>query len=73
MMKQEHVLPLSLESDDFDKELLNASETLRELVEKYKQRKLNFDRQHETLDKEGDTFIKKLLFLTIWCVRSLYL
>ena len=49
--KQEHVLPISLESDDFDKELLNAPETLRELVEKYKQRKLNFDRQHETLDK----------------------
>ena len=44
--KQEHVLPISLESDDFDKELLTAPETLRELVEKYKERKLDFDRQH---------------------------
>ena len=35
-MTQEHVLPISLESDDFDKELLTAPETLRELVEKYK-------------------------------------
>ena len=26
---QEHILPISLESDDFDKELLAASETLR--------------------------------------------
>ena len=30
---QEHILPISLESDDFDKELLAALETLRELVE----------------------------------------
>ena len=36
IMKQEHILPTSLESDDFDKELLTAPETLRELVEKYK-------------------------------------
>ena len=27
---QEHILPISLESDDFDKELLAAPETLRE-------------------------------------------
>ena len=60
--KQEHVLPISLESDDFDKELLTALETLRELVEKYKERKLNFDRQHETLDKEGDIFIETSIF-----------
>ena len=33
IMTKEHVLPISLESDDFDKELLNAPETLRELVE----------------------------------------
>ena len=26
--------------------------TLRELVDKYKQRKLSFDKQHETLDNE---------------------
>ena len=43
---------------NFDKELLTAPETLRELVEKYKQRKLNFDRQHETLDKEDDIFVE---------------
>ena len=43
--KQGHVLPISLESDDFDKELLTSPETLRELVEKYKQRKLIFNSQ----------------------------
>ena len=47
---QEHILPISLESDDFDKELLAAPETLRELVENYKRKKLNFDKQHEKLD-----------------------
>ena len=60
--KQEHVLPISLESDDFDKELLSAPETLRDLVEKYKQRKLSFNRQHETLDKEDDIFIETSIF-----------
>ena len=55
---EEHILPISLESDDFDKELLAAPETLRELVEKYKKRKLNFDKQHETLDEEDDTVIE---------------
>ena len=43
---------MSLESDNFDGELLSAPKTLRELVEKYKQRKLSFDKQHETLDNE---------------------
>ena len=47
-----------MESDDFDKELLTAPETMRELVERYEQRKLSFDKQHKTLDKEGDIFIK---------------
>ena len=51
---QEHILPICLESDDFDKELLAAPETLRELVKNYKKKKLNFDKQHETLDKEDD-------------------
>ena len=55
-------MPISLELDDFDKELLAASETLRELVEKYKKRKLNFDRQHETLDTEDETVIKNFYF-----------
>ena len=60
--RQEHVLPISLESDDFDKELLSAPETLRELVEKYTQRKLSFNKQHETLDKEDDIFIETSIF-----------
>ena len=70
--RQEHVLPISLETDNFDKELLSAPETLRELVEKYKQRKLSFDKQHETLDKEDDIFIETSI-LTIWHLKSLYL
>ena len=62
--RQEHILPISLESDDFDKELLSVPKTLRELVEKYKQRKLSFDKQHETLDneKEDDNFIGTSIF-----------
>ena len=52
--RQEHVLPISLESDDFDEELLSALKTLRELVEKYKQKKISFDKQHETSDKENE-------------------
>ena len=64
VMRKEHVLPISLESDDFDEELLSAPKTLRELVDKYKQRKLSFDRQHETLDKEieDDNFIGTSIF-----------
>ena len=62
--RQEHILPISLESDDFDKELLSAPETLRELVKKYKQRKLSFNKQHKTLDneKEDDSFIGTSIF-----------
>ena len=43
---------------------MSAPETLRELVEKYKQRKLSFDKQHETLDnkKEGNIFIGTSIF-----------
>ena len=59
---QEHILPISLESDDFDKELFTAPETLRELVEKYKKRKLNFDKQQETLDKEDNIVIETSIF-----------
>ena len=51
---QEHILPISLESDDFDEELLAAPEMLRELVENYKRKKLNFDKQHEKLEPEED-------------------
>ena len=59
---QEHILPISLESDDFDKELLAAPETLRELVENYKKKKLNFDKQNETLDPEDDLVIETSIF-----------
>ena len=40
--RQEHILLISLESDDFDRDLLSVPKTLRELVEKYKQKKLAF-------------------------------
>ena len=62
--RQEHILPISLESNDFEEELLSAPKTLRELVDKYKQRKLSFDKQHETLDneKEEDNFIETSVF-----------
>ena len=64
IMRQEHVLPISLESNDFDEELLSAPKTLRELVERYKQKKISFDKQHETLDneKENDSFIGTSIF-----------
>ena len=51
-----------MESDDFDKDLLSAPETLRELVKKYKQRKLSFDKQHKTLGKEDDIYIETSIF-----------
>ena len=54
MTIQGHILPISLESDDFDKELLAAPETLRELVENYKRKKLNFDKQYKKLDPVED-------------------
>ena len=62
--RQEHILLISLKSDDFDEELLSAPKTLRELVEKYKQRKISFDKQHETLDNENedDNFIGTSIF-----------
>ena len=39
-----------------------APETLRELVEKYKRKKLNFDKQHETLEPEDDLVIETSIF-----------
>ena len=59
---QEHILPISLDSDDFDKKLLAAPETLRELVENYKRKKLNFDKQHKNWIQRK-ILKKKLLFL----------
>ena len=62
--RQEHILPISLESNDFDEQLLSAPKLLKELVEKYKQRKLSFDMRHETLDndKEDDNIIGTSIF-----------
>ena len=62
--KQEHILPILLESNDFNEELLSAPKTLRELVERYKQKKVPFDKQHETLDnkKVNDSFIETSIF-----------
>ena len=64
IMKQEHVLTISLESNDFDEELLSAPKTLRELVERYKQKKISFDKQHEILDneKEDNSFTGTSIF-----------
>ena len=59
---KEHILPISLELDDFDKELLAAPETLRELVENYKRKKVIFDKQHETLKPEDDLVIETFIF-----------
>ena len=43
--------------------------TLRELVERYKQKKISFDKQHETLDneKEDDSFIGTSIFDHLAC------
>ena len=62
--RKEHILPISLESDEFDEELLLAPKTLRELVEKYRQRKLSFNKQHKTLDnaEKDDNFIGTSIF-----------
>ena len=62
--KQEHILPISLESNDFDEELLSAPKTLRDLVERYKQKKISLNKQHEPLDneKQDDNFIGTSIF-----------
>ena len=41
---------------------MTAPETLRELVENYKKKKLNFDKQHATVDKEDDIVIETSIF-----------
>ena len=55
-----------MELDDFDEQLLSAPKTLRELVERYKQKKISFDKQHETLDNEkendNNNFIETSIF-----------
>ena len=62
--RQEHVLPILLESNNFYEELLSAPKTLRELVERYKQKKISFDKQHKTLnnEKEDDSSIRTSIF-----------
>ena len=59
---QEHTLPISLESDDFDKELLEAPEMLGELVVNCKRKKLNFDKQHKKLAPVEDPENKTSIF-----------
>ena len=39
-----------------------APETLKELVENYKRKKSNFDKQHETLEPEDDLVIETSIF-----------
>ena len=55
-----------MESDDFDEQLLSAPKTLRELVERYKQKKISFDKKHEILDNEkendNNNFIETSIF-----------
>ena len=43
---------------------MSAPKTLRDLVERYKQKKISFDKQHETLDneKEDNNFIETSIF-----------
>ena len=61
--KQEHVLPISLESDGFDEELLSVPKMLRTLVEKYKQKRISFDKQHDILnDKDDNNSIETSIF-----------
>ena len=62
--RQEHILSILLESDDFDDELLSVPKTLRDLVERYKQKKISFDKQHDTLDneEENESFIGTSVF-----------
>ena len=43
-----------MESDGFDEELLSAPKTLRDLVEKYKQKKISFDKEHGILDDDNN-------------------
>ena len=64
IMTQEHILPISLESNDFDEEILSAPKTLRDLVENYKQKKLNFNKQHETLNNQrgSDNLMETSIF-----------
>ena len=45
---------ISLESDGFNEELLAAPKTLRTLVERYKQKRISFDKQHDTLTNEDN-------------------
>ena len=61
--KQEHVLPISLESDGFNEELLSAPKTLRTLVERYKQKRISFDKQRDILvDEDGDNSTETSIF-----------
>ena len=56
-------MPISLESDSFNEELLAAPKMLRTLVERYKQKRIPFDKQHDTLmDEDDNNFIETSIF-----------
>ena len=58
-------MPISLESDGFNEELLAAPKTLRTLVERYKQKRISFDKQHDPLmdeDEDDDNSIETSIF-----------
>ena len=53
-----------MEPDGFDEELLLAPKTLRDLVEKYKQKRISFNKQHDILndEKDDDSFTETSIF-----------
>ena len=69
---QEHILPISLESDEFDKELLAAPVMLRELVEKnIKERNWILISSHEILEPEED-FEKETSIFDHFSIHYIY-
>ena len=72
--RQEFVLPISLESNDFDEQLLSAPKMLRELVESYKKKRflLINNMKPYIMKKEDNDFIGTSI-LIIWHSIFLYL
>ena len=50
-MTQEQILPISLETFEFDPKLINAPKTLRELAIQYRNRKDVLDKKEQNLDR----------------------
>ena len=70
---QEQILPVYLNStEELDRELLAAPRTLRELVENYKKKKLNFDRQHDKFRERKHGYYRNG-YLIILYQKHLYL